>query len=61
MTTVAEFGIFLDVGIVTDGKDDPEDADDQQDRNQDDLVTRAQTTIKPIKKIFKKFDHTGRA
>jgi hypothetical protein len=60
MTTVAKIRIFLDIGIVADSKDDPEDADDQQDRNQNDLVTRAQATIKPVKKIFKKFEHTGR-
>jgi hypothetical protein len=45
MTTVAEIGIFLDIRIIADGKDNPEDADDQQDRNEDDLVTRAQATI----------------
>jgi hypothetical protein len=60
MAAVAEIGILLDIGIIADGEDDPENADDEEDRDQNDLVTRAQPTIKPVETIFKKFDHAGR-
>jgi len=58
MTAAAEFRIFLNIRIVPYSKDYADNADDEQDRDEDGLVSRSQSTIKFFKKIFEEFDHT---
>jgi len=41
MAAVAELGVLLDVIVVPDGKNDPQDRDDEHQRNNDDFVPRA--------------------
>lgn len=59
MAAAAEIRVLLDIRVVAYGKDDPEDADDEHDGDQDDLVTRAEAPVKFIEQIFEEFDHAG--
>lgn len=57
VTAVAEIRVLLDERVIAHGKDDAKNGDDEQDGDQDGLVTRAETTIKLVEKVFEEFEH----
>jgi hypothetical protein len=57
VAAIAKLRVLLDIGVIADRKDDAEDADNEQDRNKNGLIARAEPTVEFIEQVFEEFDH----
>jgi hypothetical protein len=57
MAAVAELGVLLDIIVIADREDDPKGRNDQQKRDNNGFVPRAQAPLKFIKYFGNEFEH----
>jgi len=57
VTAAAEFRTLLNIRIVTECKDNAEDADNEQDRDQNGLFAGTEPAVELIEQVFEEFDH----